>query len=101
MENSVPCKRVDQRVACLVGVMVLVAGLVETWFTQVLFADGSYFLVRISDSRWFVLDSGRQIGNVLTQLPTVVGIRLFGIHSYHVLSILLGAGFCVQPMLGF
>ena len=76
---------------------MLVAGVVQTWFTQVLFADGSYFLVRISDSRWFVLDSGRQIGNVLTQFPTVFAIRLFGIHSYHALAILLGVGFFVLP----
>ncbi len=59
----------ERRAALL---LIVASGLVATWSNTGLYADGSYFLLRMSLSKWFfIADPFRSFSEGATQVPVV------------------------------
>jgi hypothetical protein len=89
--------RIQGWFAAVTAVLLIVVGVIRAGATQVLYADGSYALLQIVNSRGFVLAPNRQWVDILCEFPAVIGLRVFNVHSYHTLALLLGLGYFVIP----
>jgi hypothetical protein len=77
--------------------LLIAVGVIRAGVTVVLYADGSNYLIRIVNSRGFFLTANRRCVEILCELPAVIGLRVFNVHSYHTLALLLGLGYFVIP----
>ena len=89
--------RIQGWFAAVTAVLLIAVGVIRAGATQILFADGSNFLIQIVHNRGFFLVSNRHEVEVLCELPAVIGLRVFNVHSYHTLALLLGLGYFVIP----
>jgi hypothetical protein len=72
-----------------------------TWIQRYLFADGSYFVWHLLETRsvfdWF---PARRFSHLLTQLPTVFAMRVLHCRNLPALSALYGATMFLMPIAG-
>jgi hypothetical protein len=91
-------ERTARRVSLAV---VLLVGVVGTWCAIGLYADGTFFLLRIlSDDALFVANPGRTFVTVLTQLPMLMAMRA-GVQDRDILIHLHSAGLTLLPSLAW
>ncbi len=81
---------------CLAALFVALA--IEVWSQRSLEADGVNFFVRMLMPQWFsTWDFPRQNAHYLTQWPLIVGMRLFHVTNFWLLSSLYGFGMYSKP----
>lgn len=84
-------------VLLVTGGLILAVAIVKTAVTQILFADGAEYLTRIASAGGFYFHAHRLIAEWVMELPAVVAVWGFHVHSYAVLAVLLGVGYYVFP----
>jgi hypothetical protein len=89
--------RIQGWFAAATAVLLTVVGVIRAGATQILSSDGSFGLLVMVSKRGFSLSPNRQWVDILCQFPTVIGLRVFNVHSYHTLALLLGLGYFVIP----
>lgn len=83
--------------------ITLFAGLAcfNTWSGRYLFADGSYFFVRLLEteevSTWY---PARQFAHLVTQWPAVTLMRSFGVSNVKTVGIVYGGTLFLWPLVG-
>jgi hypothetical protein len=95
--NITRAPRIQGWFAAVTAVLLIAAGAIRAGSTQVLYSDGSNFLLQIVNRRGFFLVPNRHLVEILCEFPAVIGLRVFNVHSYHTLALLLGLGYFVIP----
>lgn len=80
-----------------IGIAIVAVSLIRVVVSQYLYADGSWQILYITSNHHFYLDPGREFMQFFAQVLALISIKAGAVHSYHLVSILLGIGYQLLP----